>query len=132
MGGAMANAQSVYQELGLKPIINASATLTRLGGSRMPPEVVDAMRNAAGSLVDLNAFQERVGMRIAELTHNEAAYVASGAAAGIMLSVASCIVGSDGANTFAFPQLTDIPRKEVIVQKVQRNGYDYAIAQTGA
>jgi uncharacterized pyridoxal phosphate-dependent enzyme len=128
----MANAQSVYQDLGLKPIINASATLTRLGGSRMPPEVVDAMRNAAGSFVDLNAFQERVGMRIAELTNNEAAYVASGAAAGIMLSVASCIVGSDGANTFAFPQLTDIPRKEVIVQKVQRNGYDYAIAQTGA
>jgi uncharacterized pyridoxal phosphate-dependent enzyme len=128
----MANVPSLYQELGLKPIINASATLTRLGGSRMPPEVLDAMRNAAGSFVDLNAFQERVGMRIAELTHNEAAYVASGAAAGIVLSVASCIVGSDGANTFTFPQLTDIPRKEVIVQKVQRNGYDYAIAQTGA
>lgn len=123
---------SVYQELGLKPIINASATLTRLGGSRMPPEVVEAMRVAAENFVDLNAFQERVGKRIAELTHNEAAYVSSGAAAGIMLSVASCIVGTDSAKTFAFPQLADIPKKQVIVQKVQRNGYDYAIAQTGA
>ena len=88
--------------------------------------------NAAGSFVDLNAFQERVGMRIAELTHNEAAYVSSGAAAGIMLSVASCIAGSDAANTFAFPQLDRHSKNEVIVQKVQRNGYDYAIAQTGA
>ena len=30
-------------ELGLRPVINASATLTRLGGSLMPPSVVEAM-----------------------------------------------------------------------------------------
>ncbi len=33
---------SIYEELGIRPIINASATLTRLGGSIMPPEVVQA------------------------------------------------------------------------------------------
>lgn len=27
---------SVYDELGVRPLINASATLTRLGGSIMP------------------------------------------------------------------------------------------------
>ena len=32
-----------YEELGIKRIINAAATLTRLGGSRMPPPVVEAM-----------------------------------------------------------------------------------------
>ena len=121
-----------YKELGLRPVINASATLTRLGGSRMPPEVLAAMNTAAESFIDLNAFQEKVGARIAELTHNEACYVASGAAAGIMLSVASCIAGTDPANTFVFPHLDGLPKTEVIVQKVQRNGYDYAIAQTGA
>lgn len=123
---------TTYKGLGIKPVINASATLTRLGGSRMPPEVLAAMNAAAESFVDLNALQEKVGARIAELTHNEACYVASGAAAGIMLSVASCIAGTDPANTFAFPHLNGLPRTEVIVQKVQRNGYDYAIAQTGA
>ena len=122
----------LYDDLGISPIINASATLTRLGGSRMPPEVVTAMNAAAESFVDLNELQERVGAKIAELTHNEACYVASGAAAGIMLSVASCIAGTDPANTFAFPRLEGLPRTEVIIQKVQRNGYDYAIAQTGA
>ena len=122
----------LYDELGIKPIINASATLTRLGGSRMPAEVVTAMNAAAESFVDLNLFQERVGAKIAELTRNEACYISSGAAAGIMLAVASCIAGTDPANTFAFPHLEGLPRTAVIVQKVQRNGYDYAIAQTGA
>ena len=89
---------SLYDELGIKPVINASATLTRLGGSRMPTEVVDAMNAAAHAFVDLNELQEKVGARIAELTQNEACYVASGAAAGIMLAVASCIAGTDPAN----------------------------------
>ena len=123
---------TLYKDLGLKPVINASATLTRLGGSRMPQEVLQAMTAAAESFIDLNALQERVGERIAELTNNEACYVSSGAAAGIMLSVASCIAGTDPANTFVFPHLDGLPKSEVIVQKVQRNGYDYAIAQTGA
>ena len=30
---------SIYDELGVRPLINASATLTRLGGSVMPPGV---------------------------------------------------------------------------------------------
>lgn len=122
----------LYEELGIKPIINASATLTRLGGSRMPPAVLEAMAAAAESFVDLDLLQERVGARIAELTRNEACYVSSGAAAGIMLAVASCIAGTDPDKRFAFPHLDGLPKNEVIVQKVQRNGYDYAIAQTGA
>ena len=65
---------TLYKDLGLKPVINASATLTRLGGSRMPEEVLQAMTAAAGSFIDLNALQERVGARIAELTNNEACY----------------------------------------------------------
>jgi L-seryl-tRNA(Ser) seleniumtransferase len=36
-----------YAALGVRPLINASARLTRLGGSIMPPEVVAAMADAA-------------------------------------------------------------------------------------
>jgi L-seryl-tRNA(Ser) seleniumtransferase len=71
-----------YRSLGIRPIINAYATLTRLGVSLMPPEVLQAMHEAAGCFVDLPELQRRVGERLAELTHNEAAYVSSGAAAG--------------------------------------------------
>jgi L-seryl-tRNA(Ser) seleniumtransferase len=113
-------------------VINASATLTRLGGSKMPPPVVAAMNAAAESFIDLDTFQERIGARIAELTQNEACYVSSGAAAGIVVAVAACIAGTDPANTFAFPQLEGLPRTEVIIHVSQRNGYDYAVRQTGA
>jgi uncharacterized pyridoxal phosphate-dependent enzyme len=123
---------SVYDELGLRRVINASATLTRLGGSRMPPPVVAVMNEAAESFVDLDQLQERVGARIAELTGNEACYVSSGAAAGIVLAVAACIAGTNPALTFAFPDLEGIERTEVVIHRSQRNGYDYAARQTGA
>ena len=72
----------VYDRLGMRRVINADATLTRLGGSLMSSEVLDAMREAAGSFVDMYELQHVVGKRLAELTGNEAAYVSTGAAAG--------------------------------------------------
>jgi uncharacterized pyridoxal phosphate-dependent enzyme len=123
---------SIYEELNLERVINANATLTRLGGSRMPPEVVSAMDEAANAFVDLDEMQRRVGERIAELTNNEAAYVSSGAAGGITVAVAATIAGTDPEKIDAFPYLDGIDRTEVIVYRSQRNGYDYAARQTGA
>ncbi len=74
-------AHDIYEQLCVRPVINACATVTRLGGSRMPPEVVAAMAEAARSFVDIIHWQERVGQTLAELTHNEAAFVTTGAAA---------------------------------------------------
>jgi uncharacterized pyridoxal phosphate-dependent enzyme len=119
-----------YEDLGVRRLINAAATLTRLGGSRMAPPVVEAMAVGARAFVDLQELQARVGNRIAELTQNEACYVASGAAAGIVLTTAACITGDDPAAIASFPHL-DGRRNEVIVHRCQRNGYDYAIRQTG-
>ncbi len=48
---------SIYDELGIRPIVNASATLTRLGGSVMPPEVLAAMTEASRHFIDLPDLQ---------------------------------------------------------------------------
>jgi L-seryl-tRNA(Ser) seleniumtransferase len=122
----------VYDELDLAPVINAAATLTALGGSRMPPSVVKEMDTAGRSFVDLREMQRRAGQRIADLTGNEAVYISSGAAAGIVVAVAACIAGTDPVRMAAFPYLDGIERTEVIVHRSQRNGYDYAARQTGA
>ncbi|MCB2030883.1 MAG: hypothetical protein KDH18_20695, partial [Rhodoferax sp.] len=45
--------------------INAAGTLTRLGGSLMAPEVLDAMREAAGYSVDIAELQTAASERIA-------------------------------------------------------------------
>ncbi|WP_328998355.1 PLP-dependent transferase [Kribbella sp. NBC_00709] len=103
--------------LGVRPVINANATVTFLGGSLMPPPVVQAMADAATRFVDLPELQLRVGERLAELTHNESAYVTSGAAAAITLTIASCIT----TESQAFPT-----EAEVVMFASQRNGYDYS------
>lgn len=121
---------SVYGTLGLRRVINGAATLTRLGGSLMPPEVLDAMRSAAGSFIELDELQVAVGRRLAELTNNEAAYVSSGAAAGLALATAACVAGADPAHIRSLPG-TNGMKNEVIVHRSQRNGYDHAIRQVG-
>jgi D-glucosaminate-6-phosphate ammonia-lyase len=123
---------NVYERLGLRRVINADATLTRLGGSLMPPDVLDAMRDAAGSFVDMHELQRVAGERLAELTRNEAAYVATGAAAGIVLATLAAMTGGD---LHAIARLTDTgetSKDEVIVQRVHRIPYDPAIRLAGA
>jgi uncharacterized pyridoxal phosphate-dependent enzyme len=121
---------SIYAELGVRPIINASATLTRLGGSLMPPPVLAAMAEAARHFVDLNELQQQVGARLAALTQNEAAYVCTGAAAGLALATAACIAGADPAAIKQLPDLTGL-KNEVIIHRAHRNGYDHAVRQVG-
>src|SRR5437016_1298874 len=58
--------QSVYEALGLKHVINCVGTVTNLGGSVMPPEVVAAWSEAARHFVNLAELQDRVGQRIAK------------------------------------------------------------------
>ncbi len=122
-----------YTSLGIRPIINANATLTRLGGSIMPPEVLRAMNEAAGCFVDLPELQRRVGERLAALTQNEAAYVSSGAAAGLVLAAAACMAGTDRELFERLPTATgDGLKNEIVLHRTHRNAYDYALRQAGA
>ena len=123
----------IYEDLGLRPVINGYATVTRLGGSLMPPPVVEAMIEASRQFVELEDLQAAVGRRIAKLTRNEAAYVSSGAAAGLTLATAACVAGTDPDLIAALPHPQKVPgaRCEVIFQRCQRSGYDYAVRQVG-
>lgn len=119
-----------YQSLGVRPLINAYATMTKFGGSLMPPEVLAAMNEAASAFVDLQLLQRRVGDAIAELTRNEAAYVTSGAAAGIVLASAAAVLHKRPDALKRFPDIAAFNHEAVII-RTQRNAYDYAIHQTG-
>ena len=145
---------NIYKRLGIRTVINGNATLTRLGGSIMPPEVVAAMADAAKHFVDIIDLQKRVGEEIAKLTHNEAAYVSCGAAAGLTLSTAACITGLDAAKREKLPLSLSPPvgavsnrthapspgrdsfqphtmKNEIIVHRHGRVGYDFAVRQVG-
>ena len=119
----------IYERLKVRPVINANATLTRLGGSLMPPEVVAAMQAAGEHFVDLHELQRAVGTRIAELTRNEAAYVTSGAAAGLYLSTLACGLTEDPVDGVT---LLDAPRNEIIIHRSHLCAYAPSIELAGA
>jgi len=120
-----------YEALGLRRIINADARLTRLGGSLMPEPVLSAMAEAASSYVDIFELQRQVGRRVAELTHNEAAYVCTGAAAGLFLATLACMTGQDLKAIARLPRLDGL-KNEVIIHNAHRMPYDPAIGLAGA
>lgn len=121
----------IYASLGIRPVINAEATLTRLGGSLMSERVLQAMAEAAHNFVDMPELQQHVGERIAELTNNEAAFVCTGAATGLFLTTLACMVGNDPDAVARWPH---IEKNEIIVHNnhIQKVPYVLAVRQTGA
>jgi D-glucosaminate-6-phosphate ammonia-lyase len=122
---------AIYDELGIRRIINANATLTRLGGSTLAPGVAEAMAEASTSFVQIRELQRKVGAEIARLTNNQACYVSCGAAAGMTLVTASCMAGKDPALRERLPN-TEGMKNEVVIHRHTRVMYDFAIRAAGA
>lgn len=112
--------------------MNAHSRLTRLGGSILAPHVLEAMAWASQYYFDMSELQSRIGARLAELTRNEAAYVTSGAAAGLVLATGACIAGKDPAKIARLPHVGDELKNEIIIHRFQRNHYDNNVRTAGA
>jgi D-glucosaminate-6-phosphate ammonia-lyase len=121
---------SYYQRLDIQRVINADARLTRLGGSLMPSPVLEAMAEAAKSYVDMFELQRRVGAQLAELTQNEAAYVCTGASAGLFLTTLACMTGTDLRAISRLPRLDGL-KTEVVIHRGHRIPYDPAVLLAG-
>jgi uncharacterized pyridoxal phosphate-dependent enzyme len=121
---------NVYEELGLETVINAAGTLTKLGGSVMPIEVVQAMVDASHDFVDISELHLAAGRRIAELTGVEAAHICAGAAAGIALMAAACMTGTDREKVDRLPDTSGMPDR-FLVQSSHRQPYERAIRFAG-
>ncbi len=122
---------SVYERLGVRPIVNAKGPATRLSGGLMRPEVAAAMAEATSLCVDVLELQARASAIIAHHTGAEAGLVTNGAAAGLLLGTAACITGLDPAAMARLPDLRGL-KDEVVMVRSQRNQYDHAIRATGA
>ncbi len=122
--------RKIYEELGLRPLINAAGTYTTLSASVMPAEVVAAMEEASRRYVSIPELQEAAGKRIASLLGCEAALVSSGCAAALTLATAACVCGSDNSKIRLVPDTSGM-KNEVIFQRSHRFGYDHAIRNVG-
>jgi D-glucosaminate-6-phosphate ammonia-lyase len=121
----------ILTQLGVPRRINVAGTLTRLGGSLMEPEVLQAMVQAAAASVDIAELQTGASGVIARVTGAQAGIVTSGAAAGLTLAVAACLARWDVARMAALPDTRGMPH-QVLMARTHRNSYDHAIRLAGA
>jgi len=121
----------VYAQLGVKKLINAYGPVTKIGGSLMSPEVIDAMAEANKAFVDMDELLEKAGQRIAEMIGVEAAFVTSGAAAGLATGAAACMAGTDPVKAKQLPDTSGM-KNEIVVLRSHRIHYDQAVRLSGA
>ena len=122
---------SVFQRMGLTPVINAGGTNTKHSGSRMRPEVIEAMEESSEVFVNIDELLIRAGEMISDAIGVEAALVTSGAAGGLVLQAAAVMTGTDVARIQSLP-LTDWFPNELIIQRQHRFHYDHAYLMPGA
>jgi len=133
-----------YKKLGIRRVINAATSLTRLGGSIADPTVYRAMEEASKSFVQIPELQHWAGKKIAEATGAEAGHPTAGASNAITLAAAACIMKGTELENYdpleletwghvakKLPAHTEGLKTEFIVQRTNRNVYDHAVEFAG-
>ena len=129
---ASGRSRDYFRELGVRPFINAAGTYTAMTASLMPRQVMDAINYASRHYVLLDELHDRVGERIASLVRSEAAMVTAGAASALTLGTAAALTGTDRQKIAELPNLAaGTMKREVIIQKAHRFGYEHAIRNCG-
>lgn len=120
----------IYEELGVKKLINCAGTYTIVGGSRMSENALTAMKQAANSHVEIRAMQKAVHREIARFTRNEAAVVTAGAIIGVYQAIAACISLKHG-RALKYIRKDEIAESEIIMFRAHRNPYDRGLEVLG-
>jgi L-seryl-tRNA(Ser) seleniumtransferase len=121
---------SVYKSLGATPVINATGSVTLLGGSTLAQEVKDAMEAADSAYIPLVELEQFAGQRIADLLDVPAAYITSGAGSALTLGTAAFMAGIDDKKIEQLPDTRGMPN-EILIQKRQRYWYDRCLELAG-
>ena len=107
---------NVYQNIGLKRVINASGRMTALGVSTLSDSVAQAAIDGGQSYVVIDELMDRAGEIISTYTKAEDSCVTSSASAGICLSVAGIISKGKKSIIERLPNSEGLAN-EIILQK---------------
>jgi L-seryl-tRNA(Ser) seleniumtransferase len=141
----------IYQQLGVKRVINCVSTTSPLGSSVVDPKVMTAMNAASHYFVALDDLQNKVGVVIANLTGTESAIVTSGCAAALTMATAACMMKNTPLENYRLtpnrppteigdwlnwmqrlPNDTDGLQNEILLQRGHLNMYSQAHRAAGA
>lgn len=120
----------IYEELGVRPVLNAQGNRTLLGGSTPSPAVRELMDAMGEYYVDLGELMDAVGVKISEMLGVERSLVTSGCSAALAVGAAACMTGDDPAKIKRIPDVTGMP-DEFIIQRQLRVRYDRCMTIPG-
>ncbi len=106
----------IYQELGLKQVVNASGRVTVLGVSTFSDRVAKAACEGGQSYVVIEDLMTRAGEIISEHTGAEASCPTSCASAAIALTVAALVTKGRYTDMMRLPDSTGLAN-EIVLQK---------------
>lgn len=115
--------EDVYLRLGVTPVVNGVGTVTNLGGSIMPPEVVDAMVAASKNFIPFRELQQKAGDHLAEIIGVPGCMISCGAASAITCGTAAAVTAGDDEKLRALPDTAGM-KNEIIQQRAHRTGYE--------
>ena len=121
----------IWDDLGVRPVLNAGGNRTLLGGNEPPQEVRDIMAEMDDYYVDMGELIDAASSKVAELLGAEAALITSGAAAALAVGSAGIMTGTDEAKIDRIPDTTGM-RSEFLIQRQLRLKYDRCITVAGA
>jgi len=126
---------NIRSRFSLRPIVNASGTMTGLGASIARPEVIEAIAAILPQFVEIDDLQRCACAAIAAACGSEAGYITASASAGITLSIAATMTGDDLGLIEQLPDSASL-KHEVVVQTGHLVNYgaplDQAIRLCGA
>ncbi len=118
----------IRPDLGLRPIINVSGTMTSLGASIVVPEAVATVSAILPQFVEIGDLQKKASRTIARLCGAEAGFVTASCSAAITLAVAGAMTGCDLAAVERLPN-TDGLKNEVLIMTGHMVGYGAPVEQ---
>ena len=122
---------AIYKELGAQPVINATGSVTLLGGSTPVAEVKEAMDRADSAFIPLIELEKAAGDEIARLAGVPAAYITSGAGSALTLATAAFMAGGDDELIQQLPDTTGL-KDEIVLQHREQYWYDRCLQLAGA
>ncbi len=119
----------LFEKYNLRRVINACGKMTHLAGAKVLPEIAEAATESLAQFFVLDELQAAAGKSIAQATGAESGCVTACTAAGITLSVAASMTGTDLAKVWELPDAQGKPNR-VLIQKGHCINYGNPITQS--
>ncbi|MGE4221299.1 MAG: aminotransferase class V-fold PLP-dependent enzyme, partial [Alphaproteobacteria bacterium] len=118
----------LFVKYGLRRLLNLSGKETANGAAETPPEVVAAVAAILPESVDMLDLQAAASAVIARVAGSDAGFVTGCVAAGLSVSVAACMTGTDIVKVEQLPDTAGM-KNEVILQKGHDVHYGSRLSQ---